>query len=177
MGAEIIHLDAYRDTIKSTEFGRGGTIDLAEAIEEIKRRDAWMGRGATHIERTITLFDAPLQTMYLAGYKQHERSEGVHMHGSQNVLHILEGEFEICVFNREKGEWGPREIKGPGTIISLGPLTPHLVAPALNPSQPDRLNIIRITTDRGVNIAPGQGYNIPLPSEIPPLPDELPLAA
>lgn len=120
-----------------------------------------------HVQRTIKIADDADGVEYVAGYRQHERHEELHMHASRNELEIIEGYFEVCIFDREKWAWGEHKIYGPGHVFRLKPNTPHLVTPAQQPMHPNRLNIIKITTDRAANIDPGQGYNIPLPPEIP----------
>lgn len=120
-----------------------------------------------HVQRTIKVADDEDGVTYVAGYRQHERHEGLHMHASRNELEVLEGYFEVCIFDRATWTWGEHRIYGPGSTFRLKPNTPHLVTPAQQPLHPHRLSVIKITTDRAANIDPGQGYNIPLPKEIP----------
>ncbi len=139
---------------------------LVHQIKQIKIDKSILDKKPEHVQRTISLFDHGKKVGYVAGYHPYERNEGLHMHESENVLEVLEGEFEVCIFNPETG-WGPRFIARVGDIMRLDPMTPHLVAPAEDKRNPNKLNIIKIVTDRPVDIAPGQGYNVGLPSDFP----------
>ncbi len=147
--------------------GKPSIIDLGEATRQI--HDLAANGADDHVARTIDLPMPADRSAIVAGYKHHEKGEGIHEHKVRTMISVLEGQFRVIAWD---GKQWIGSVYGPHAFANIDAHTPHLIEPH-NPDHPEALNIILVETLDAVSFKPGDGYNRPIPSWIPDIPQSL----